>query len=56
MDDVAAFAQAVRELAALSPDERAAMGRHNRQRVLNTFTHDRCIAQYDALYERLLTK
>ena len=36
--------------------ERAAMGKHNRERVLQNFTHDRCIAQYEALYERLLSQ
>ncbi len=55
VDDVSAFARAVREIAAMGAEERAAMGRHNRQRVLSTFTHDRCIAQYEALYEQLLT-
>ena len=56
VDDVAAFARAVREVAAMSQAERAAMGKHNRERVLQNFTHDRCIAQYEALYERLLSQ
>ncbi len=56
VDDVGAFVRAVRELAAMREEERVAMGAFNRQRVLDAFTHDRCIARYDALYQGLVAR
>jgi glycosyltransferase involved in cell wall biosynthesis len=54
VDDVQAFAAAIRELASLAEHEREAMGAHNRRRVIERFTHARFAAEHAALYERLV--
>ncbi|MCA9579041.1 MAG: glycosyltransferase family 4 protein [Polyangiales bacterium] len=54
VDDVRAFADAVRDLAGTTPSERARMGAFNRQRVLDSFTNERSVQQYEALYRKLL--
>lgn len=53
MDDVSAFAEAIRHLA---EDEnlRARMGRFNRQRVLDMFTIERMTKEYIRLYRKLI--
>lgn len=53
VDDVQAFAAAIRELAGLGAQEREAMGARNRRRVIERFTHARFAAEHAALYERL---
>lgn len=50
VDDVAAFAEAIRELASRRADEREAMGQINRRRVIERFTRDRSVRGYAALY------
>jgi glycosyltransferase involved in cell wall biosynthesis len=54
VDDVQAFATAIRELAGLEAREREAMGVHNRRRVIERFTHARFAAEHAALYEGLV--
>lgn len=51
--DPAAFAHALRELTGMPPDRRHALGKAARKRVIELFSLDHVVGQYEALYNEI---